>query len=489
MAKANLEPGSVVDGFTIGPRVHKGGMAVFHEVTHPDHNAPLLMKVPILAEGEDPAAIVGFEMEQMILPRISGPHVPRCIAVGDFATHPYIVYEKIRGESLFKRLPDLPLPATEVAAIGAKIATALHDLHTQHVVHLDIKPSNIIIREPDGLAVLIDYGLSRHDQLPDLMAEEFRLPYGTAPYMAPEQVWGIRSDPRSDIFALGVLMYFFATGERPFGDPQTLKGLQKRLWRDPTPPCALRPGIPPWFQEIVLRCLAPDPEARHPTAAQLAFDLTHPEQVRLTKRATKAKRDPWTAVIKRRFHPDSFRPEPPRAKQLAGRISSAPIIAVAIDLTEGDPKLSDALRVTVERILATVPNARLACLNVMKLNRIAIDVAIDDAGNSIHVQRIVQLKEWSRPIPVGAERVSHHVLESVDPAAAILEYVTVNTVDHVVLGARTNSLIRNLLGSVSLKIVQEAPCTVTVVRKPREAVGSDEPQQLETSVPATAATA
>lgn len=467
MATTRLEAGSVIDGFTIGKRAHQGGMALFYEVTHKDHPAPLLMKVPILSEGEDPATIVGFEMEQMIMPRLSGPHVPHVIAVGSFATQPYIVMERVEGRTLYKRLDELPLPAAEVASIGIKVATALHSLHSQHVIHLDIKPSNIIIAEPDQRAVLIDYGLSRHDQFPDLMAEEFRLPYGTAPYMAPEQVYGIRSDPRSDIFALGVLMYFFATGQRPFGDPQSLKGLKKRVWLDPTPPRKLRPEIPPWLQEIILRCLSPDPEARHPTAAQLAFDLGHPEQVLLTPRASKIARDPWTAVIKRRFHPDAFRPVLQREKQLASRISSAPIVAVAVDLAEGDPELNEALRMTVRRILKTVPDARLACINVMKLNLIAMDLSLDAEGHSIHVQRIVKLKDWARPLELPPERISFHVLEAVDPAASLLEYVNVNHVDHVVLGARTKSLLRNILGSVSSEIVQKAPCTVTVVRKPR----------------------
>ncbi len=71
----------------------------------------MLMKVPVLNEGEDPAAIVSFEMEQMILPRLSGAHVPRFIAAGDFAVQPYLVYERIPGETLYKSLPDLPLPA------------------------------------------------------------------------------------------------------------------------------------------------------------------------------------------------------------------------------------------------------------------------------------------------------------------------------------------------------------------------------------------
>ena len=77
MTKPRLASGSIIDGFTIGETIHTGGMAMLWSVTHPDIDVPLVMKVPLLFEGEDPSAIVGFEMEQMILPRLSGPHVPR----------------------------------------------------------------------------------------------------------------------------------------------------------------------------------------------------------------------------------------------------------------------------------------------------------------------------------------------------------------------------------------------------------------------------
>jgi serine/threonine protein kinase len=129
---------------------------------------------------------------------------------------------------------------------------------------------------PTGEAVLIDFGLSRHDQLPDLMQEEFRLPYGSAPYMAPEQVLGCRSEPRSDLFSLGVLLYFFSTGVHPFGDSDPLKVLKRRLWRDPVPPRRLRADFPPCFQEIILRCLEIDVACRYPTAAQVAFPIRRP---------------------------------------------------------------------------------------------------------------------------------------------------------------------------------------------------------------------
>ena len=287
MVKAHLQTSAVIDNFTIGACIHRGGMATLWAVTRPGTNETMLMKVPKLGEGEDPAAIVSFEMEQMILPRLSGVHVPKVIAAGDFSVQPYLVLERIAGETLYKRLDKLPLPCAEVADIGARIATALCDLHRQHVVHLDVKPSNIMFR-PSGEAVLLDYGLSHHDHLPDLMQEEFRLPYGTAPYISPEQLRRIRHDPRSDLFSLGVLMYFFATGNRPFGDGETLRWMKRRMWRDPVPPRGLNPDVPPWLQEIILRCLEVDSAVRYPTAAQVSFDLTHPDQVALTARAKTA---------------------------------------------------------------------------------------------------------------------------------------------------------------------------------------------------------
>ena len=227
MAKPVIEPGAELDGFTIGERVHQGGMATLWTVTHPGINVPLLMKVPRVAEGEDPAAIVSFEMEQMIVPRLAGPHVPGCFGTGDFDRQPYVVMERIPGKTLYSRIDQLPIPYEEARVIGGQIATALADLHRQNVIHHDIKPSSIMFR-PSGECVLIDFGLSHHNQLPDLLQEEFRLPYGTAPYMAPERLLGVRDDPRSDLFSLGVLLYFFTTGERPFGESETLRGMRRQ---------------------------------------------------------------------------------------------------------------------------------------------------------------------------------------------------------------------------------------------------------------------
>lgn len=461
MVKPLHEPGVIVDGFRLEEIAHQGGMAALWRVTRPDTTMPMLMKVPRIGEGADPAAIVSFEMEQMILPRLTGVHVPKFVAAGDFAVQPYIVMEAIPGKTLLPRLTELPLPYAEVADIGVKVAQALDDLHRQHVVHLDVKPSNIMFR-PTGEAVLLDFGLSHHDQLPDLMQEEFRLPFGTAPYMSPEQLRGIRNDPRSDLFALGVLLYFFSTGVRPFGESETLRGMRRRMWRDPVPPRRLRPDYPPWLQEIVLRCLEIEPGWRYPTAAQLAFNLTHQNEVKLTARSERLRRDPLTTVLRRRFNKDLTRPRDKPA--LAAQLASAPIIAVAIDLAEGSRSINEALRVTAERILATLPSARLACLNVLKQGRITVDFTLDEHGHNKQIDRLVALKHWAEPLKLAEPRLTVHVLEAVDPAAAILEFAQNNRIDHILIGARQNSLLRKLLGSVSAKVAAEALCSVTVVR-------------------------
>ena len=475
-----LAPGQIIDGFRLEAPLNPGGMANLWRVTRQTANPvdpmpkaeapspadamPLLMKIPFTRGGESPVNIVGFEVEGMILPRLSGAHVPRFVAAGDFSS-PYIVMELIAGESLKARLDATPLSADETAAIGAKIAVALHDLHRQHVIHLDLKPSNVIIRE-SGEAALIDFGLSRHEQLPDLVGEEIDGPVGTGPYIAPEQLVGVRSDPRSDLFALGVILYFLATGERPFGDPHTMIEWRRRLWRDPVPPRARNKHVPPYLQEIILRCLEVDPAARPQTAADLAFALRNPECVILTARAERMQRDGIAQVFTRwlRSGQSAF---PPPQRSVATQLARAPIILAAVDLAPGHEALSEAVASAVARLIATEPGARLACINVLKGSLLAIDPTEDAQGRSVQLQRLIELKHWARNVALPAERITFHAIEAMDAAATIIDFARHNRADHIVIGARASSALRRYLGSVSSQVVAEAPCTVTVVRVAR----------------------
>lgn len=250
-----LEPGAQLDGFTIEECIHSGGMAHIYRVRYTegarDPGFPMAMKIPRMTAGDGAENIVSFEVEHQILQALSGPHVPRYVAAGDLEHVPYLVMEYVQGQTLQHWLDAPQRPGVdELARLGAAMAVAIHSLHQQNTVHLDLKPANVLIR-PDGSAVLLDFGLSCNALYPDLLAEQLRKAVGSPAWIAPEQVVGVRGDPRSDIFAIGVMLYELATGRLPFGTPQTAGGLHQRLWVDPTPPRKLRPDLPEWRKSVV----------------------------------------------------------------------------------------------------------------------------------------------------------------------------------------------------------------------------------------------
>jgi len=125
MRAIRIGKGLVLDGFTLVEPIKLGGMAQIWHVTREGEDAGLVMKIPLILDGDDPTMIVGFEMEQMILPRLKGPHVPRFVANGDFATLPYIVMERLPGTSLYPLLERLPLPPRQQPEIGVSYAAKI----------------------------------------------------------------------------------------------------------------------------------------------------------------------------------------------------------------------------------------------------------------------------------------------------------------------------------------------------------------------------
>jgi nucleotide-binding universal stress UspA family protein len=261
------------------------------------------------------------------------------------------------------------------------------------------------------------------------------------------------------------MLYLLVTGEYPFCDPETAAGMRARLYRDPVPPRASNPECSPWLQEIILRCLEVKAEARYQTGAQLAFDLQHPDQVRLTERGQRLRRDGFLAVARRRFKAMRAT-EPRRTCAVSVQLAQAPIVMAAVDLSPEFASLAEALRATVRRILAIEPAARLTCVSVLKTSLMGVDTPERSGGHNPYLQRLVELKAWARPLNIAEDRVGFHVLEAVDAGAALVDYARRNQVDHIVIGARGSSTLRRYLGSVSSQVVAEAPCSVTVVRLP-----------------------
>jgi eukaryotic-like serine/threonine-protein kinase len=467
-----LEPGTLVDQFVVGSCIHAGGMAHIYSVSFADAaqdpGFPMVMKVPRMGTGDGAENIVSFEVEHMILPALSGPHVPRFVAAGDLAVLPYLVMEHVLAPTLASWMEATPQLAIDTAVqLAAALASAVHHLHTQNAVHLDIKPTNVLIR-PDGSAVLLDFGLSHHAHFPDLLAEEMRKAVGSNTYMAPEQVVGVRGDPRSDIFAIGALLYHMVTGESPFGEPETQGGLRQRLWLEPRPPRGLRPEVPPWLQEVILRCLQPQAQQRYPTAAHLAFDLTHADRVVVTEWGQRLKGPGWLALFKRWVYAAGmhYQPSPLPTEHIA----RMPIVMVALPHWDVSDATLLALRHAVVRALGNYSDqgehSRLACVTVISPN----DTNTTDESHSetnVHLRHLARMRDWAKPLQLSAQQVSFHVLESGDVAAALISYAQGNHVGILVMGAATHGLqFQAIIHTVPIKVAMQAPCTVILVKPP-----------------------
>jgi serine/threonine protein kinase len=314
-------------------------------------------------------------------------------------------------------------------------------------VHLDVKPANIIIKR-DGTAVLVDFGFAHHARYPDLLAEETRFGAGSAPYISPEQILGRRDDPRSDVFALGVVLYELLTGRFPFGEPDT--DVRNRLWFDPLPPCPDQP----WLQEIVLRCIEPDPLLRYQSAAHVAFDLRHPEQVPLTNRAVKSSRAGVCGQLRRFLRARSNYSA--RLRHRAVRPSGFPIVMVAVDTMNLDDRRHPALQRVAAQILSLSAEFRVICISVV--------AADPGAESNVQLEHLIRLRHWTEPLRLPPQRLSLHVIASTNPAEALLEFARLNNVDLIVLGAPGPRDSRGWWRSVASTVTANAHCSVHVVR-------------------------
>ena len=462
-----LAPGTEVDGFVVRECIHAGGMAHIYAVAYAqqarDPGFSLAMKIPRMTAGDGAENIVSFEVELQILPVLSGPHVPRFVAAGDLLRLPYLVMEYVPGQTLQHWLdqPERPDAAT-VAQLGAAMALAAHSLHQQNCCHLDLKPGNVLIK-PDGSAVLLDFGLSCHAHYPDLLAEEMRKAVGSPAWIAPEQVVGVRGDLRSDIFAIGVMLYELATGELPFGAPTTQGGLRQRLWMTPAPPREHRPDLPEWLQEIILRCLEPEAAQRYPSAAHLAFDLANPNQVPITERGRRTRGPGVRAHLKRWLKAAGmhYQPSPLPTSQ----IEEAPILMVAVPHQDVQDATLYSLREAVARSLGIRPGARLACVTVLSPSASSTSDA-ERSETTLHRTHLARLKAWAQPLPLAGHSVSYHVLEASDVGQALVRYAEGNRVGLMILGAATHGLqLQRFIDTVPIRVAREAPCTVILVKQ------------------------
>jgi Tol biopolymer transport system component len=287
-----LERGSRLGPYEIVAPLDAGGMGEVYRAVDTRLDRPVAIKVLAARLSGDPHRHARFQREAKAISALTHPNVCQIFDVGTHGDTPYLVMEYLEGQPLMHRLMGGPLPPGEAIRIGAEIAAALGAAHARHIVHHDVKPSNILLT-PSG-SKLLDFGLAREvrqaadtDTLSSVTDQGAIA--GTLGYMAPEQLEGRGGDPRTDIWGLGAVLYEMVTGQAPFGGPSRADVMAAILTR--TPDLDAIPAPP--LRRVVGKCLSKDPNDRWQSAADLAEQLrsvqiTTPHGIRLRVRVAAA---------------------------------------------------------------------------------------------------------------------------------------------------------------------------------------------------------
>src|SRR5271166_5846052 len=285
----SLSPGTALGPYQILAFLGAGGMGEVYRARDTRLDRTVAIKILSVSESEKSQALgkLRFDREAKTISSLNHPNICHLYDVGEQDGVSYLVMEYLEGQTLADRLLSGPIPLDQVLQYGADICEALEEAHRRGVVHRDLKPGNIMLTQTGVKKTgvkLMDFGLAKSEAplssgltqtlstpQPPLTGEGIVM--GTIPYMSPEQLEGKEVDRRSDIFALGAVLYEMVTGKRAFDGKRQLSVASAILERNPAPIRSVKPLAPPALEHAIATCLAKDPEARWQTARDLGLEL------------------------------------------------------------------------------------------------------------------------------------------------------------------------------------------------------------------------
>jgi serine/threonine-protein kinase len=277
-AMTKLEAGDTLDHYRLDAEVARSGMSTLFRATDLGNGRQVAVKVPHPEMEADPVLLERFRREEEIGQEIDHPGVVKTYD-GEARSRRYMVIEWVEGRLLRSILNEQrKLPVERAVALTLAICDALDNLHKHGVVHRDLKPENVMVDAQDQIKI-IDFGIAMKEDARRITQVGLTPALGTPDYISPEQVKGQRGDQRSDVYALGAILYEMLTGQPPFTGPNPLAVMNERLLIDPAPARELNAEISPALEEILFRALARDPRHRYSTAAEMAWELEHQELV------------------------------------------------------------------------------------------------------------------------------------------------------------------------------------------------------------------
>jgi tRNA A-37 threonylcarbamoyl transferase component Bud32 len=271
--------GKKLGNYEVTELIGKGGMAAVYKAYQPSMNRNVAIKVLTQQSSGDRASVQRFENEARLIAQLEHAHILPVYDFGEQEGILYIVMRYLPAGTLADRIPEGGMPLKEAVNFFAQLASALHYAHSRGVIHRDLKPSNVLVDQQNNV-FLSDFGIAKSLEGTQNLTGTGGV-VGTPTYMSPEQGLGETLDARSDIYALGVILYEMLTGRPPYIADNPMAVMLKHI-NDPVPePRSINPDIPPEVEAVILKALAKAPDQRYQTAKEMADELEQAAAVAL----------------------------------------------------------------------------------------------------------------------------------------------------------------------------------------------------------------